>query len=90
MELQAADTYWSSVVQGASFAREIKAIKNKHLPKSSPLLDNISNPFESGENSPQQYTLRSSMAACCKSFTYVNYYIIIIFGGGTVHEWGYY
>ena len=39
MELQAADTYWSSVVQGASFAREIKAIKNKyHLPKSSPLL----------------------------------------------------
>ena len=38
MELQAADIYWSSVVQD-DFAKEIKVIGSKcYLPKSSPLL----------------------------------------------------
>lgn len=38
-ELQTADVYWASVIQGDYFAREIEAIRGKqNLPKSSPLL----------------------------------------------------
>jgi len=38
-ELQAADVYWLSIVQGDHFAKEIHAIRSKqHLSKSSPLL----------------------------------------------------